>query len=61
MGTIRKIITVTEHQDAWIKSQIAVGNFTNDSEYIRDLICRDQSSAASIEETRAALIEGKCV
>lgn len=59
MGTTRKTITVTEQQDAWIKSQIAAGKFTNDSEYIRDLIRRDQSSTASIEEIRAALIEGE--
>ena len=59
MGTKRKTITVTERQDAWIKSQIAAGKFTSDSEYIRDLIRRDQASAASIEEIRAALIEGE--
>ena len=59
MGTTRKTITVTEQQNAWIKSQISAGKFTNDSEYIRDLIRRDQSSTASIEEIRAALIEGE--
>ncbi len=45
MGTTRKTITVTEQQDQWIKSQIERGKFTNDSEYIRDLIRRDQDSA----------------
>ena len=59
MGTTRKTITVTKQQDAWIKSQIAAGKFTNDSEYIRDLIRRDQSSVAGIEKIGAALIEGK--
>ena len=43
MSTIRKTITVTDQQDSWIKAQIAGGAFTNDSEYIRDLIRRDQS------------------
>lgn len=38
MGTTRKTITVTDQQDNWIKAQIAAGEFTNDSEYIRDLI-----------------------
>lgn len=42
MGTTRKTITVTAQQDKWIKSQIKRGHFTNDSEYIRDLIRRDQ-------------------
>ena len=42
MTTTRKTITVTDQQDEWIKSRIAAGEFTNDSEYIRDLIRRDQ-------------------
>jgi antitoxin ParD1/3/4 len=59
VGTKRKTITITENQDNWIKSQISAGEFTNDSEYIRDLIRRDQTSQADIEVIRAALIEGE--
>jgi antitoxin ParD1/3/4 len=59
MGTTRKTITLTNQQDGWIKAQIAAGQFTNDSEYIRDLIRRDQASQADIEAIRAALIEGE--
>ena len=59
MGTTRKTITVTDQQDNWIKAQITAGQFTNDSEYIRDLIRRDQASQADIEAIRAALIEGE--
>jgi len=59
MGTKRKTITITDNQDSWIKSQIHAGEFTNDSEYIRDLIRRDQTSQADIEVIRAALIEGE--
>ena len=59
MGTKRKTITITDNQDSWIKSQINAGEFTNDSEYIRDLIWRDQTSQADIEVIRAALIEGE--
>ena len=59
MGTKRKTITITDNQDKWIKSQINAGEFTNDSEYIRDLIRRDQTSQADIEVIRAALIEGE--
>lgn len=59
MGTTRKTITVTDQQDNWIKAQIAAGQFTNDSEYVRDLIRRDQASQADIEAIRAALIEGE--
>lgn len=59
MSTTRKTITVTDQQDSWIKAQIAAGEFTNDSEYIRNLIRRDQASQANIEAIRAALIEGE--
>ncbi|MBL4867517.1 MAG: type II toxin-antitoxin system ParD family antitoxin [Pseudomonadales bacterium] len=59
MTTTRKTITVTDQQDNWIKAQISAGAFTNDSEYIRDLIRRDQASQADVEEIRAALIEGE--
>lgn len=59
MSTTRKTITVTDQQDNWIKAQIAAGQFTNDSEYIRDLIRRDQASKAEIETIRAALIEAE--
>jgi len=59
MSTTRKTITVTDKQDNWIKAQIAAGEFTNDSEYIRDLIRRDQASQADIKAIRAALIEGE--
>ncbi len=59
MSTTRKTITVTDQQDHWIKAQIATGEFTNDSEYIRDLIRRDQARKADIEAIRAALAEGE--
>ena len=58
MGTVRKTITLTDRQDGWIKAQIAAGRFTNDSEYIRDLIRRDQKETAGLEELRAAVQQG---
>ena len=59
MSTTRKTITVTDQQNNWIKAQIAAGKFTNDSEYIRDLIRRDQASSSEIESIRAALVQGE--
>jgi antitoxin ParD1/3/4 len=59
MSTTRKTITVTDQQDAWIKAQIEAGDFTNDSEYIRDLIRRDQARQAELEMVRAELIKGE--
>ena len=59
MATVRKTITLTDKQDSWIKAQIDAGHYTNDSEYIRDLIRREQERSAEIEALRAALIEGE--
>ena len=58
MSTTRKTITVTEQQDQWIKAQIAAGGFTNDSEYIRDLIRRDQEENAKFQALKLAIKEG---
>ena len=59
MGTVRKTITVTDQQDSWIKAQIEAGHYTNDSEYIRDLIRREQERSAEVEAIRSALIAGE--
>ncbi len=59
MATVRKTITLTDQQDRWIKAQIDAGHYTNDSEFIRDLIRREQERSTDIEAIRAALIEGE--
>jgi antitoxin ParD1/3/4 len=59
MGTVRKTITLTKQQDSWVKAQIEAGHYTNDSEYIRDLIRREQERSVEIEAIRNALIEGE--
>ena len=59
MTTVRKTITLTDKQDNWIKVQIENGHYTNDSEYIRDLIRREQERSAQLDALRAALIEGE--
>ncbi len=59
MGTVRKTITLTDKQDSWIKAQIDAGHYTNDSEYIRNLIRCEQERSVGLETIRAALIEGE--
>jgi antitoxin ParD1/3/4 len=59
MGIIRKTITLTDTQNGWIKAQIEGGHYTNDSDYIRDLIRREQDRSHADEAVRAALIEGE--
>lgn len=58
MSTIRKTITFTAKQDQWIKSQIKAGEFTNDSEYLRDLVRRDQAKKEKFSALKAAITEG---
>ena len=58
MGVIRKSITFTEQQDAFVKSLIEQGFYTNDSEYIRDIIHKDQERRKRIVDLNEALIEG---
>ena len=59
MNTMRKTITLTDQQDQWIKTRISSGHYTNDSEYIRDLIRQDQARINDIDTLRAQLIEGE--
>lgn len=59
MGTVRKTITLTKEHDAWIKAQIEAGHYASDSEYIHELIGREQERRAETEAVRAALIEGE--
>jgi antitoxin ParD1/3/4 len=59
MRPVRKTITLTEQQDAWIEAIITAGLYTNDSEAIRDLIRREQERSFEIDTIRHALIEGE--
>ena len=58
MATIRKSITFTDQQDSWIKSQIERGDYTNDSEYIRDLIRKDQANNSKLNYLRMSIQKG---
>ena len=58
MSTVRKTITFTQKQDKWIKSRIEAGEFTNDSEYVRDLVRRDEAKNARFSALKEAITEG---
>ncbi len=58
MGTIRKTITLTEKQDGWVKAQIEAGDYTNDSEYFRDLVRRDQERGKKHQALKDAIQDG---
>lgn len=58
METVRKSITFTDQQDSWIKIRVQSGDFTNDSEYIRDLVRKDQQQNMKLLELKNAIDEG---
>ena len=58
MGTVRKTVTFTDQQDKWIKAQIAAGEFTNDSEYLRSLVRQDQSKNNHYLALKEAILKG---
>lgn len=58
MGIIRKSITFTEQQDTYIKSLIEKGFYTNDSEYVRDIVRKDQENRRTIIDLQDALVDG---
>lgn len=59
MGTVRKTISLTDQEDAWIKEQIDAGRSANDREYIRAQIRREQEHSVELDHIRAALLEGE--
>ena len=63
MPMVKKSISVTAQQDAWIKAQVETGHFGNESEVVRELIrerqIREQETPKEIKEIRAALIKGE--
>jgi len=58
MATVRKTVTFTEQQDKWIKAQIEAGEFTNDSEYLRNLVRLDQANNTKFLSLKSKLMEG---
>ncbi len=58
MAVVRKTVTFTEQQDKWIKAQIEAGEFTNDSEYLRNLVRQDQANNSKFLALKNAITEG---
>ncbi|WP_222869645.1 type II toxin-antitoxin system ParD family antitoxin [Roseobacter fucihabitans] len=55
MSMIKKSITVTDSQDAFIQAQIASGHYASDSEVIREALREKQLRIAEIDTLRAKL------
>tara|TARA_R110000744_G_scaffold64810_3_gene133341 strand:+ start:25055 stop:25312 length:258 start_codon:yes stop_codon:yes gene_type:complete len=52
MTMMRKTITIPDAMENWIKTRIQSGHYANDSEYMRDLIRRDQERHAAENQLR---------
>ena len=63
MAMVKKSITVTDQQDSWIKAQIEMGHYGNESEVVRELIrerqLREQETTREIDLIRAKLIKAE--
>lgn len=55
MAMVKKSISVTDQQAAWIQSQIATGDYASDSEVIRDALRLKQAELEEITVLREAL------
>ncbi|WP_375689901.1 type II toxin-antitoxin system ParD family antitoxin [Pseudooceanicola sp. LIPI14-2-Ac024] len=52
-------ISLPEQMKAWVEAQSADGRYANSSDYVRDLIRRDQQRQAAVAEIQAAVDEGR--
>ena len=56
MSMIKKSITVTDGQEAFIQAQLATGRYASDSEVIREALREKELRTAEIDALRAKLI-----
>jgi antitoxin ParD1/3/4 len=51
-------VSLPDPMKAWVVAQAQTGRYANASDYVRDLIRRDQERAAAIEELNVLIQEG---
>jgi antitoxin ParD1/3/4 len=56
MSMVKKSITVTDKQEAFIQAQLATGRYASDSELIREALREKELRMAEIDQLRAKLI-----
>ncbi len=52
-------VSMPDAMRAWIEAQTKGGQYNNASEYVRDLIRRDQKERQQLERLQAAVDEGR--
>lgn len=56
MTMVKKSITVTDKQEAWIQAQLAGGHYASDSEIIREALREKELRTAELEALRQRLM-----
>lgn len=51
-------VSLPDQLKDWVEAQARSGRYSNASDYVRDLIRRDQERAAALRELQAAIDEG---
>lgn len=51
-------ISIPDKLKAWVESRVAEGSFASSSDYLRDLVRRDQRIEAALEHLRAEIQAG---
>ena len=51
-------ISVPDPMKDWVQSKVNTGTYANTSDYIRDLIRKDQKNSSQIEKLQAAITAG---
>ena len=51
-------ISIPEKLKAWVESRVAEGSFASSSDYLRDLVRRDQRTETALEHLRAEIQAG---
>ena len=59
MGMVKKSITVTDQQAAFIQAQLDTGHYASDSEVIREALREKELRMVEMEALRARLIESE--
>jgi len=54
----RKTISFAAKQDDWLKKVVAEGRYKDESDYVRDLVRRDQERREKLYQLKAALDSG---
>ena len=58
MAMVKRSFSITGQHDSWVKARVGTGEYATDSEFVRDLIRRDQEQNAKFQALKQAIQEG---